>query len=334
MKEKSEPAAATAGSVQLADPGGSALLHSQFSRQGDSGQNEDTQDGLVNAIISVRKDTITDGAVGVVLGGGLRMKRRTDIVSRQEKPRRASGRGAIYGFSQSSHRRLLSRIMRIDWQAGEVYFTTLTYHRVMQDCEQWQKDRVAFVKRLRRAYADAFYGLLWRVEFQRRGSVHFHCTLHWRAGLAPDLASFRQWVSLAWNQTAEPGDAEHLKSGTNVQIAVNTEGEGMARLLNYLAKYLTKAQRPVSEEGEILPTGRIWGVVGKIPEKILYGLKMTAESYVLLARRLRRWGRESWYLSRLTGQWQGMRVLYDGALVSQLLRGLEWVRVPVPEGLI
>ena len=74
--------------------------------------------------------------------------------------------------------------------------------------------------------------------------------------------------------------------------------------------------------GEILQTGRIWGVWKALPTGEFIEMTMSHETFTELTRRLRRWGHDSHYLSRLTAKWAAFLVLADSDVLLRLLRGL------------
>jgi len=273
--------------------------------------------GLVDAIISARGGR---EVVAVLKPAGLGVKQRFTTGARPAEP---GVRGVVAGFSQASRRRMLAKLSGLDWATGAIYLTTLTYHDDWGDWTAWKTDLRTWQKRLLRAYGPLLAGAIWRLEFQKRGAPHFHLALFW-GERAPDLARFRQWVSKSWNEVAARGDLAHLAAGTQVIPARNTSGSQMQRLMMYLGKYLCKTGRLVdAETGEIMQTGRIWGIWGRLPTGAWAGYTMSEAAFVELTRRIRRWGRGSHYLSCITPKWAGFLVLGDGELLAQLLRGLD-----------
>lgn len=242
----------------------------------------------------------------------------------------------------------------VEWDRYPAHFVAITYHwngggvapaavpdapgtaspREPEDApppppevwRRWKRDLAALRKRIARQWGGRFVGGLWKMEFQRRGAVHFHLALFWAEGKEPGVHDLAEWLAKAWNEIAEPGDLAHLLHGSHVQEVRNRSGAGLARLMGYLAKYMAKEfdVRLVDlATGEIIGTGRCWGKWGLLPCRVLAVFEFGWREYILLTRRVRRWGRGSRYLSRVTASWSGWLLLADGYLVSTLWEGLQ-----------
>jgi len=275
------------------------------------------------------------GAVAVALPGGVRVKRHTPGPDNVGEPI-PGGRGEVCGFSPDSRRRMIQRLMAIDWAAGPVYFLTLTWHEGYgSDWRNWKRDLAAWRKRLQYTYGDQLRGAIWRMELQQRKSglhagevaPHFHVALFWN--VEPDLASFRQWVSASWHAVADPTSAAHAKACSQVLRARNTSGREMGRLLGYLSKYMGKLQRwrmVNPETGEVLGTGRVWGMWGDPPMRIVATVSMGQGAYGEFLKRVNAKGEGvgSWYLSNVSDQWSGFSIMGDGGeLAAELFDGLD-----------
>lgn len=186
------------------------------------------------------------------------------IEAHQRKPALARGtrgkRGIISGFSRSSRRRLWSIIMRLD-RARLPLFVTLTFHRVWpEDVSLLKRMLDTLFKRLRRRYPQA--SALWKLEYQRRGAPHFHL-LMWGFPLAD-----RDWLAHSWAEIVAhyTGDDVEILRGWHLGRLGRGNQHCVQRVrswrgvISYAAKYLAKEERCVSAEGEVLHTGRIWGV--------------------------------------------------------------------------
>ena len=228
-------------------------------------------------------------------------------------------RGAIRGFSRRSKRRLMEKLIGVDWEpllegvgkrSSEVkaVLLTLTYPSAFSaSWEDWKRDLEVLRKRIKRNWPIDF--AIWKEEFQERGAPHFHILIVFRGVV--NLAAFRQWVSLAWYEIVGSEDPKHLAAGTNVRAMYGP----VQRLLRYLMKYLAK----VVESPEA--TGRIWGVWGKIPYEVIARFNLRGRSCVQLGRRVRKWGKKSRYLRRLRRP--RFLIFGDGAALAALMRGLD-----------
>lgn len=330
----------------------------------ENGDGERAQPGLVNVRISGRgadRPSVlvtapaaalagvhelgkTAGAHMVVLPGGLRVKARS-VGPDQITPEAAGGgrRGVIEGFSQESRKRMIARLMAIDWGAQACYFVTLTYPGAgAGDWEQTKAQLQAWRKRLERRYGGRLKGVIWKLELVERKSgsrvghfvPHFHLVLFWADQTGPEMSSFRRWASRSWNDIAARGDLDHLKVGVSTIRARNTGGAEMGSLLSYLSKYLGKVEawRMVDKDtGEILSTGRIWGTWGDVPMRVVAAVRMDWPTYQRFTERVAQRGAQvgSWYLSAVSDAWAGFSVLGDGLLLlDELCAGLDVEYLP------
>ena len=261
-------------------------------------------------------------------------------------------RQPISGLSQASASKLRRVLASIDLDGRVVDLISLSYHRppmssgvldlsvpsaspqsiyerqssfVIASCVIPAKKHLSsWLKRFERSFAREYKALLWKMEFQRRGIPHFHILIVWKGMDAPQVDLFRAWVSSSWTSIVAPSDQLHLRFGADVWRLLSPSGLDRTRLLRYIAKRIgTTPGRVVDPStGEIVSTGRIWGVRGDLPTKVLSVVELSSDDHVDLCRRLRRWGRVSPYLSRLTSKWAGFLVQGDGSRISQLLQGL------------
>jgi len=264
-----------------------------------------------------------------------RRLRRLPVLEEVPTGKRFGTRGEIYGLSKAAAKRLRIRLASVEWGAHPALFVTLTYHDDYSlDWRDWKADLEAFQMRLKRYLGTDFVGYLWVQEFQRRGAPHFHLVL-WVGEKIEGwgLCCFRRWASLAWNDIAGDGvvgderDWQHLWHGVHVERVYNRQGSDRVRLMKYVSKYMTKSggALPVDRRtGEVMATGRCWGVVGDAPivEGEVY--EVSYDAVIALCRRLRRWGKgRSWYLDKLSVSWNGWLVFGHGEMLEQLMAGLD-----------
>ena len=249
------------------------------------------------------------------------------------RPGPGGTRGLVYGLSPASRRRLLRLLGRIDYMTYQVDACTLTYHFGYEPAPaQWHRHMHVFERVLARDWPGVLGGV-WVLEFQDRGAPHFHCLLVWR-GEPPPIQKIRRWVGDAWNAIAEPGDAVARMVGTSVdRLKVHDDG-GVARAMQYLAKYTGKQQqkrRLDRETGERLPTGRMWAHFLTIPQDERKSIELDHAGASTFLRRLRRWGRHVRYISGFGKRYKGGIVFGDPSIWLQLLRGIPPAKQPDDE---
>jgi hypothetical protein len=157
-------------------------------------------------------------------------------------------RGQIDSFSDKSRARLR-------FVAGNVNPSTpiqsqfaMTYHKATPDGRTSKKHLNRLLNAIRREFGHV--GYIWIMEFQGRGTVHYHLFLtlpHTTPGLHKFLAD-------TWHRIAEPDSPEHLRFHQHRRnfIAWSMDRPG------YLTKYLEKEnQKNVPENFK--NCGRFWG---------------------------------------------------------------------------
>lgn len=191
-----------------------------------------------------------------------RMEARAAPPNRTDSP--------IHEFSQRSRSRMMKKFKKMQKVGLSLpYFVTLTYQKNQTDCAAAKKNLNTFHQRFRRISAkeeNESYRYFWKMEFQKRGAVHFHLMQFFPENMFPPawqknkLHYVQLRVSAAWNEIAEPESNIHLKVGTNCRKVVNWD---MAT--GYLSKYMGKDQNYFNPEtGELSEwhekkTGRFWG---------------------------------------------------------------------------
>jgi hypothetical protein len=163
-------------------------------------------------------------------------------------------RTAVMRMSAASRRRLLLLCARL--RVASVHdsvFVTLTYPMRFPTPSMAKVHLDVWVKRLRREFPGV--SGVWRLEPQRRGAPHFHLLLFGARFIA------REWLSSTWYAVCATGDEKHLRAGTKVERPERVES-----LISYIGKELT-GEKPGHfidcDTGEILASGRCWGVVNR-----------------------------------------------------------------------
>lgn len=155
-------------------------------------------------------------------------------------------RSSISSFSSGSKRRLR-------WAASNalpalVSQFGMTYHQSVPEGETVKRHLNAFLVALRRHHPGV--GYLWILEFQSRGTAHFHLWLT----LPQDTDGLHQFLAETWHRIAEPSSPSHLAVHLHERNFIRWEmGSG-----SYLCKYLDKAAQKVVPDG-FTGVGRFWG---------------------------------------------------------------------------
>jgi hypothetical protein len=154
-------------------------------------------------------------------------------------------RKAIASFSFASKRRL--RFRALNAFPPLISHFGMTYHFRIPDGLQAKKDLNYFLNDLRKWYRKA--GYIWILEFQRRGTLHFHIWL--TLPVSDDLHGF---LASTWNRIVEPGNKEHLTIHLRNKNFISWE----MRSAGYLCKYIDKEHQKRVPEG-FQGVGRFWG---------------------------------------------------------------------------
>jgi len=162
-------------------------------------------------------------------------------------------RGEIQSFTAKSRARLqftAGNSPQLKSQFG------MTYHKSMPDGRTTKRHLNAFLVAVRRSFP--WFQYLWILEFQSRGTAHFHLF----SNLESD-GDTRATLAHIWHRIAEPTSPEHLTVHLDQRNLIEWDmGSGA-----YLCKYLSKeSQKSVPEY--FTGVGRFWGSsVGLVQEK-------------------------------------------------------------------
>lgn len=151
--------------------------------------------------------------------------------------------GDIGGLSVSSRTRLRQTLQRLSRDANGL-FLTLTWHTRSVGGREVKRCLHAFVQALRRRWAGVKWGLIWRMEYQKRGTPHLHMLIE---GIRFE---HKEWFKTTWHRITDEPPGDHERCGAFVE----RWPEGSA-LSSYVAKYMAK---PMDEFGGW--QGRVWGV--------------------------------------------------------------------------
>lgn len=229
----------------------------------------------------------------------------------------------ITEWSEKSRAKMVWRLATLDYNAmmKDVFkppaMITLTYPKYWEELAPNSQAAKRHLNVLKKRYAKAFgenmVGL-WKMEFQRRGAVHFHLLL-----VPPNTPKFAQWLSTNWTEIVAPKDPEdranHLLAGTGIDYEEGIRAFDPRRIAVYFSKhssanfgekeYQNRPPRLWVEAGNV---GRFWGYWGLKPD--VTSVVVGEADALFIARTLRRWARakgetrreEVWRVDTKTGE--------------------------------
>lgn len=167
-------------------------------------------------------------------------------------------RGAISQFSNASRKRMLDTIAKIDknkiqWGKYTPKFITLTY-KVAPTPKRAKRDLKVFFERLNERWQKASF--LWRMEYQKRGAIHFHLIL-FNVPFVKVNSNNPHELNLQsmWNEVSEQNDRNTL----DLEVIRSINGV-MFYVSKYMAKEDTKEENSddiIEEEGTRIPFGQM-----------------------------------------------------------------------------
>lgn len=172
------------------------------------------------------------------------------VGAKKQRPVSIAKRGKIRTFSYKSRLRMLRFMARLQMSGVRATFITLTF-RGYPSNEVAKKALHAFLQCISRKFPKA--SAVWRCEFQKRGSIHFHLLCfslpywHWTEIL-------ETWKSCSRQHTAR----------VDVRLVRSRRG-----VMFYVAKYMAKVEKrirktflvfvPYLHRGRKWKKGRFWG---------------------------------------------------------------------------
>jgi hypothetical protein len=160
---------------------------------------------------------------------------------------RSGMRKPVTAFTSKSRLALLRLVSRLKHDAPAL-FITLTYRQNMRDHKAAKRHLDLALRWLTRKLPRS--AILWRMEYQRRGAIHFHLVAFDAYGLP--LGEFTSYWQKMTGDDSYP-DVKFVQGGRR-------------RLLAYVSKYIAKAEPGLDNatNSEILSEtefiGRYWGV--------------------------------------------------------------------------
>jgi hypothetical protein len=191
-------------------------------------------------------------------------------------------RGNVVVFSRASRLRLMKQLGMIDETGAKPYFLTLTYpDSYTHELREVKRHLDNFWKRVARKFPK--FGVIWKLEFQKRGAAHFHCLI-WGLPAVP-YHELARWFAENWYQVVGSGDPLHLawhlgELGNTPCLQFVRSWRGVWA---YASKYLAKTDLAKSEN-----PGRFWGVRGVLPTGQVVSVSLTYREVCQFMRFLRR----------------------------------------------
>ena len=157
-------------------------------------------------------------------------------------------RSKIQGLSKGSRRRLVFLINSIP-SIEEAFFVTLTMREASENFKEWK----SWLNRIKASLRKAFPLMsgLWRLEFQKRGTPHFHLLLF--PNTNGDLQLLKNKITKYWMNAVGKENVDSDR-GISVERIRDMKKSGF-----YLAIYQAKNE----QDRKDIPTGRLWGFINK-----------------------------------------------------------------------
>lgn len=159
-------------------------------------------------------------------------------------------REKIKTFSDASRKRLLEKLMEIEFKKNEWRFVTCTIHEgVKVDSVSWSKIMKRFCINFERKYGKIPF--VWKLEFQENGQPHLHLLVRYKFK-REDYDRFRN----IWVDSVHSGNALYDYSMRKASTAVERIKKSSGAL-GYFAKYIGKKEQALFPQDW---TSRIWGI--------------------------------------------------------------------------
>ena len=199
-------------------------------------------------------------------------------------------RGDISDWSRRSRRRVFLRASAVTWErwSDSTLFVTLTYPGIPQDGRRCKRHLKRFLQAAERYFDDDLAGGLWKMEFQQRGSAHFHVWLCLESSGIPQerIEAIREWIADTWYHIVGSGLEKHRNAGTSADLLKPTE-DPARYLKGYLAKHGKKEYQNSPPPGFVSP-GRFWAFFGGITDQWSKPQAVPRRATVRILRLMRR----------------------------------------------
>lgn len=189
-------------------------------------------------------------------------------------------KGTNKHWTRQSRMRLYRRIVELSKfiEDGYSYAITLTYRE--RTPEESKKDLNRLHMRLRRKLKGKSWCCLWKMEFQKRGTIHYHLILNTKQ----PFKGIIEWISKAWAEIT--GDPQLAITGTSVQrIETSTLEYCTLYIIGHMQAFAKEYQNIAPED--ITWVGRWWGIWNR-PKQAKIEIAVTWEQFQFIKRQLRK----------------------------------------------
>lgn len=189
-------------------------------------------------------------------------------------------RGIITNFSERSRHRMQKLIAMLEVDKLDYpTFNTLTFHNLNAISATKSKYYLAqYCKKIKRLYPNAAW--IWRMEYQKRGTIHFHLILFLSTKEKINLNEYQknQLISF-WHSVTCEESKHHLIYGCNF-----TKIKDFKHLLLYVSKYACKIDSTFQTKSD----GRHWGKSQNLPIRPFTVLQVSQKTETQFRRFLKR----------------------------------------------
>lgn len=234
------------------------------------------------------------------------------LLEAKPRPHNAiSIRGRIKGFSPNSRRRLMRFMARLRMTGVRATFITLTFKGYPTHAEA-KRALHAFMSHLYRTYPQA--SACWRMEYQKRGSIHFHL-LCFNLPFWPQKELSKTWTKIT-GEDASRVDIRLVRSRRGVMFYVS----------KYIAKVAKKGgstsfiQVPYLHGYKKWRKGRFWGYHNK--KHLPLGQKL--EGVLVNDSLIKKLSNAAWEIIGVESRWNSISFnLFTDKAVSLWTRYIE-----------
>lgn len=189
-------------------------------------------------------------------------------------------RGVITNFSDRSRHRMQKLIAMLEVDKLDFpIFNTLTFHNLSQISASKSKYFLAqYCKKIKRIYPESAW--IWRMEYQKRGTIHFHLILFLSTKNKVELTEYKKnQLNSFWHSVTREISEHHLHYGCHF-----TKIKDFKHLMIYVSKYTCK----IDNSNQTKQDGRHWGKSQNLPINPVLSIKVSLQTETQFRRFLKR----------------------------------------------